>query len=364
MSALVQLFPSDTAFRRRPAPVWLLLSNRPGDNNQLFALADALRLPFESKKLRFNQLRKFPALHGSGLAIVSRKSRGMIEPPWPDLVISAGYPAIPVARYILRESGGRTKVVHIGNARTAIEDFDLHLTTPQYPAWGNEHSIEIPFPIGNPAKTVKPTGDELGWLAKYPRPLRLIAVGGPARHWELDHAALRTAIHALRDKAPHQTIIAATSPRTRTSTRRLLDRLLTRGQEAVVDSFPRFATLLSQADEIYVTADSVSMISEAVLTGKPVGIIPIRRSGRGQIARWLLEPLGRTTLPNFPNFWELLRRRRLLGTVELPVSSQVCDTIERAAIAVRSLLAPEDGVDEGKAQASVTHLGAARRSRG
>jgi hypothetical protein len=123
--------------------------------------------------------------------------------------------------------------------------------------------------------------------------------------------------------------------------------------------------LLSQADEIHITADSVSMISEAVFTGKPVGIIPIRRSFRGQLAKWLWElPLGRATLPNFPNFWTLLHSRRLVGTVELPVANQVCDTVERAATAVRSLLAPGDAVDEGKPERSVSYLGTARRSGG
>jgi hypothetical protein len=132
--------------------------------------------------------------------------------------------------------------------------------------------------------------------------------------------------------------------------------------EAVVSMFPRFAVLLSQADKIYVTADSVSMISEAVLTGKPVGIIPIRRSIRGYIARWLLEPFGRMTLPNFPNFWRLLRRNRLAGTVELPVACQVCDTVDRAAAAVRSLLVPGDAVEQEKAEPFVADLGPARRS--
>jgi len=85
--------------------VWLVLSNRLGDNNQLFALARELGFPFEVKDLRFNQLRKFPLFHGSGLSIVASASRPLIQPPWPDLLISAGYPAVPVARYIRRASG-------------------------------------------------------------------------------------------------------------------------------------------------------------------------------------------------------------------------------------------------------------------
>jgi uncharacterized protein len=361
MTADIRPFPS-RSIRSRRAQVWLLLSNRPGDNNQLFALAEALGYRFEVKDLRFNQLRKFPLLYGSGLAIVDRESRGLIRPPWPELVIGAGYPAVPIARYIRRASGGHAKIVHIGNARVKIDDFDLHLTTPQYPLWGRKNAIELPFPIGNPAKGVRPTRDELRWLDAYPRPRRLIAVGGAARHWELDHGSLHRAITTLRDKNPAGSIIVATSARTRDGSRKLFQGSLRPGHDALVEAFPRFPVLLSEADEIYVTADSVSMISEAVFTGKPVGIIPIRRSVRGHIARWLLEPFGRTTLPNFFNFWDLLQRERLFGTVELPVASQVCDTVERAAAAVRSVLAPGDTVDERKPERSVAHLGVARRS--
>ena len=278
-------------------------------------------------------------MHGSRLATVARPSRPLIQPPWPDLVISAGYPAVPVARYIRRASGGASRIVHIGNARADIADFDLHITTPQYPSPKAENLLELPLPIGNPARKVWATPEEQEWLRSYPRPRRLIAVGGPARHWELDHAALAHAIRVLRERNPEGSIIVATSPRTRKVTRRLLKKILSGANEIAFEEFPRFAVLLSQADEIHVTADSVSMTSEAVLTGKPVGLIPIRRSVRGELAHWLWErPFHRAMLPDFPNFWDLLGKMRLAGTVELPVASQVCDTMERAAAAVRSLL--------------------------
>jgi mitochondrial fission protein ELM1 len=347
-----------------PAPakrplVWLLMGTRAGDNNQLLALAEALEWPFEVKKLDFNQLRRLAFLR-DGLTIVERNSRDLIKPPWPDVVIGVGYGSVPVARYIRDRTEGRTKLIHIGNPRDPLPDFDLQITTPQY-SRQTPNLLELPFPIGNPARMARPEFDELKWLQAFPRPRRLIAVGGPARHWELDHQALVRAIRTIQSKDAPSSLIVAVSPRTRNTTRRLLEGLASSPNEAVVDIFPRFGTLLATSDEIYVTADSVSMLSEAVLSGKPVGIIPIRRSFRGFISHWLWErPTGRGNLPNFPNFWALLDRRRLVGTVELPVASRTCDTVERAAEAVRAVVAQGSVVDKRRLERSASDLGTAR----
>ena len=320
---------------KRPL-VWLLLGTRAGDNNQLQALAMALGYSFEEKRIIYNHLRRLPLLR-SGLMIVAHQSRGLIRPPWPDLVLCVGYASVPVARYIRRQSGGKAKLVHIGNPRARLEDFDLQITNPQY-ARVAPNLIELPFPIGNPARNVDPSADERAWLARFPRPRRLVAVGGPARHWRLDHDALAAAVETLRSKKGGS-LIVATSPRTPPKTRDLLKKTVTGSMEAIVDDFPRFAVLLQQSDEIHVTADSVSMISEAVLSGKPVGIIPIVNSTRGIISRWLWErPFGGRSLPDFRNFWRLLDREGLVGTVESPVRSSVADTIECATSAVRDLM--------------------------
>lgn len=326
---------------------WLLLSNRLGDNNQLFALAEALGFPFEVKDLSFNRLKYVPFFGRLGLAIVAAKSRSLIRPPWPDIVLATGYPAVPVARYIRRASGSRPRLVHIGNPRCRIDDFDLQITTPQYARRASSRTLQLPFPIGNPAQTVETFEREQRWLAEFSRPFRLIAVGGPARHWQLDHDKLLEAIAALRKKKPAMTVVIATSPRTPRATRRLLGSLGVSEDGVVLDPPMRFPVLLANAAEIFVTADSVSMVSEAMLTGKPVGMIAIKRSLRGRLAHWLwTRSLAPAPVPDLPNFWKLLTDDALIGTVDLPVSSQVCDTVGRAVAAVRSLMAPGDVIDE------------------
>jgi uncharacterized protein len=359
-AVVARAIPASAAARCDRARVWLLMGTCVGDNNQLLALAEALGLPFEAKSIAYNQLRRVRFLR-TGLTIVARESRALIEPPWPDLVIGVGYGSVPVARYIRRQSGGRAKIVHIGNPRSRLDDFDLQITTPQYARGAEPNLLELPFPIGNPARKAQPTDAERQWLNAFPRPRRLIAVGGPARHWRLDPEALRKAVRALQGKTPAGSLIITTSPRTTAATRQLLHRLVTGEHQTVAERFPTFGTLLSESDEIHVTADSVSMLSEAVLSGKPVGMVPIKRSFRGLLSLWLWErPWKQSTFPDFANFWDLLRRNRLVGTVAVPVASQVCDTVERAADAVRSLLPPEVAIDEREPEPTAANLGHGR----
>src|SRR5437764_6601090 len=265
--------------------VWVLLGNRVGDNNQLLALAEGLGLPFETKQLHFSPLRRIPWLRGGArLRVLSPRGRALIRPPWPDLVIGCGYGSVPVARYIRQQAGGTTKIVQFGNPRSHIDDLDLLITTPQYARAPAPNVVALPFPVGDPAAASPATAEERSWLDAHPGPRRLLAVGGPTRNWKVDTGELRRAIASLlrRCEADGGTLIAATSHRTDWRSRRVLHRLLKGSRHPIVERFPRFGTLLATSDEFTVTADSVSMMAETMLTGRPVGVIPVRPSAGGR----------------------------------------------------------------------------------
>ena len=325
----------------RDPTVWILLGNRTGDDNQLRALAMALGLPFETRTLRYNGLRHFPLLRDERLLHLTRDTRSTLLPPWPDLVIGLGYESLPAARFIRRQSRGRTRVIQIGNPRCAIDDIDLVIATPQYPLPDATNLLKIPLPIGNPARSVTATQEEEDWLQSMPRPCRLVAVGGSTRQWKVDERQLDLAIRHLRGARARfgGSVIAVTSRRTPPEIKRSLEGLLSGDAEACVHDFPRFATLLAQCDEFHVTADSVSMLSEAILTGKPVGMIPIRRSLRGQAGHFLRRlgiPLQARA--DLTAFWDYLTGNGLVGTVDAPVASTVPDTTQVAVEAVRYIL--------------------------
>ena len=66
------------------------------------------------------------------LAGINRSRSSALEPPWPDIVITAGRRNEPVARWIRQQSGARSRLVHVGRPWAPLENWDLIITTPQY----------------------------------------------------------------------------------------------------------------------------------------------------------------------------------------------------------------------------------------
>ena len=113
--------------------VWLVTGYRAGERNQIIALAEALGWPFELKELFYRKNEFLTSLfRGSDLRGIRLAKSSPLEPPWPDLVISAGMRNEPVGRWIRNQAGGRTRLVHIGRPWARPENFDLLITTPQY----------------------------------------------------------------------------------------------------------------------------------------------------------------------------------------------------------------------------------------
>ena len=320
----------------RPPRVWVLLGHRRGDNNQLLALAEALGISFETRTMAYKRLARVRMKFQRESAMhVTAASRVWLAPPWPDLVIGIGRRTVPVARWIRRQSGGRTKLVRLGHPRAPNRLFDLVLTTPQYPVPPGPNVVKLPLAMNRFRVPPPPTPDEAAWLEALPRPHLLLSVGGPAPMWQLDEEALANAAAKLVGRAGG-TLIVVGSPRTPESALQAL-RTATQGSNtAFAEKSVRYPVLLADADEHYVTGDSVSMISEAVMSGKPVGLIPIKPGRRG---RWQLGADPTATRVRDPRrFWADLDARGLVGTVDAPRAGQVDDPIETAVAAVKRAL--------------------------
>ena len=277
----------------KPAPlVWALLGPHRGDNNQVLALAEALGIPFQAKQLAYNFWRHLrPGLLGERLLSLTAESRRAIDGPPPDLVISTGIRAVPVARALRRRSQGRTKLVHLGAPRVPVAHFDLVVPTPEYDVEDAPNVVRIKVALTR-------EGGSIGG----PGTATLISIGGDTLYWRLHPQDVLDHLDRLGD-----TIIVALSARTgRDLARMLRDR---RFSLIEADDGAAYRQALLCADRIFVTADSVAMISDAVARGRFAGMIPLRPSALGRFAMALNDALrpGRRLRPrDMRFFWKAL----------------------------------------------------------
>jgi len=322
--------------------IWLLLGNRRGDNNQVLALGEALGTPFETRTLLSRKTARLRMrLDPNGIRHIREDCLKWLQPPWPDFAIGIGRRSVPVARWIREQSGGRTKLVRIGHPRAPNDLFDLVIATAQYPVPPAENVIRLPLAMNRFRNPPSPTADEHAWLDRWPRPHLLLSLGGTAPMWRLDLAALHlTVVKLVRHvEDAGGTLIVVGSPRTPPAAWQAVRRasLGSSAFATVESSEVRYPVLLNDADEHFVTADSISMISEAVMTRKPVGLIPVEPDSRGR--RHLIGRDPETTNIRDPRrFWAIVEELGLVGTVDEPKCGDFDDPVETAVKALRARL--------------------------
>lgn len=297
--------------------IWVLIGERTGDNNQALALAEALGTPFEVKRLDYNALQSLSVWLPPTAATLTGAARAELQAPWPDLVIAIGRRSVPVARWIKRQNEGRTKLVRIGHPRIDPKLFDLVVTTRQYPVPPGTNVVLLPVAMSRHLEPLQPTVEETEWLAPVSAPRTLVAIGGATKYWTLPTQRIE---RIVTDSPPERSLIVVTSRRTDPAlVVRLREIASVNPNMRLVDgTSPRFAVLMAAVDEIWVTGDSVSMLSEAVLSGKPVALIPIEQDDKGKRA---LGPEPRDTGPDarrrdLRRFWNHLLGEGMVGTIE------------------------------------------------
>jgi len=314
-----------------PPRIWALLGAHAGDNDQVIALAEAIGLPFETKHLTYNWLRHAgPRLLGSSLISLTKASRAeVIDGRPPDLTLSAGHRSVAVIRELRRRGKGRTKSIHVGFPRVSPGHFDLVITTPQYPVADHPNLLRIPFALTRVAtEPADAVGEQM--LEELPRPRQLLIIGGPNPFWSINLAPLQETVGDMvrQAKAKGGSIIATTSPRTPSVIGKQVAAVL---QSSGIPFLlagpgkpPPLSSMLGAADSIRVTADSVSMVSDAIWTGKPVAVLPVSSSALGRIVMGgldLLRPGHRAYPQDLRFFWRALGEVGITETLAKPRTS-------------------------------------------
>lgn len=255
--------------RERTTVIWRMLDGRPGHENQVIGLTEAIgrlrsvdmcdvRLDAERKSLR--------GIFSGGLA-------SMASLPAPDLLIGAGHSTHLPLLACSRRFGGRTVVIMKPSLPVAL--FDLCLIP--------EHDT-LCFPANNVVRTegalnrVRPSD-------RHDSDSGLILIGGPSKHFLWSDETVIRQVQAIIAPSSIRWTVAA-SERTPESFLRHLQSHLPK----VALSTPRNTSSdwlpeqLEQAGTVWVTCDSMSMIYEALTAGARVGLLELEPSSHGRIS--------------------------------------------------------------------------------
>ncbi len=267
----------------RPPLVWVVDAYRAGERTQLRALAQgleaALGWPYEIKTLRYRKFEfRTNIFRGTSLNGLDAEGSDRLAPPWPDLVLSMGMRNEPVARWIREQSGGRTRLVFLGRLWADPSDFDMVITTPQYrvPDRPNVLRNALPLHPVSPARLAEAAATWAPRLAHLPRPYVTVNIGGTSGPYAFGkHASARLVRDAVAlAQASGASLLVSSSARTPKAAiagfaaQKAVPMQLYQWQRDDPDN--PYLGFLALADELIVTADSISMLAEAYATGKPV----------------------------------------------------------------------------------------------
>jgi len=270
--------------------VWVLHDGKPGMASQALGLAEATGFAFSEKKLSVRRPWAWLPPHLWLAPLEAALDAGLpLEPPWPDLVIGCGRNTVRPALAIRSAAGGRTLAAQIQDPRVGRSEFDM-LFIPEHDRLrgpriivtrGAIHRVTAPLLAAEHRRF--PALDALA------RPVLGVLIGGSNRAYRLDLSRLGEIAEMIAAVLRRTGGSAVVTPSRRTGARGLAvlrERLA--GLPASIwdgEGDNPYYAYLAVADALLVTADSVSMVSEAAATGKPVHIIGLG-GGDAKFARF------------------------------------------------------------------------------
>ncbi len=309
----------------RPPVIWTLEAEKPGDNAQIEAVANAIGLPWQRRRLAMRpEWRIAKPEIASDIGHLDLAAGDPLEPPWPDLIVTSGRRLFNAALWIKARSPG-TKLVLVGRPHGHFEGCDLVIAAPQYrlPPRDNVFNLVLPLLFPDRKRIEVASADWRDELEAMKRPLTAVLVGAQTRPFRFGPRDARSMMRRIaRATGGEGSLFVTTSRRTPPEVADAIaaalapsDRLFRWQPEATRNPY---LALLGLADRFVVTGDSASMMVEVARLGRPLALYelpPDLRPGRWRRhAKRALAGAIRTVMGDSE---ELLRRLRLAGNRDM-----------------------------------------------
>jgi len=254
--------------------IWVITEGMAGTENQCLAITDALGVAPEIKRvgLRFPWSFLSPYLAGE----CAWTFKPALTPPWPDVLITSGRKSIAASRYVKRKSKGKTFTLHLQDPRISPKAFDLVALPAHDPTRGDNVLVTLTAPTRiNTAALTRARNDFAPLFVMSGTPRIAVLIGGNSKaHRVTDDLMFKLGQQLA---ALPGFLMLTASRRTPESAKAALMAGLGDKPAFFWDGTGDnpYAGMLAWADYILVTADSVSMLSDATATGKPTYILPL-----------------------------------------------------------------------------------------
>ncbi|MBS0333754.1 MAG: mitochondrial fission ELM1 family protein, partial [Proteobacteria bacterium] len=259
-----------------PIAAWSLTTGEAGLRQQANGLAAALDPDFRETQVAVRRLwAAVPAALPLEWGV--RAKQGRIAPPWPDVLVSCGRRGALVAEALNRRAGGAMVLAHI-QPPPRLDPFDLVVSLPHDACVGrNVVCVETALHGIRPADLAAARAIGHPAFRGLPKPWTGVLVGGsttrrPFTYAQVQQLCLR--LDALRSREGGS-LLVVTSRRTPPVVLAALGAHYGGDLTArVMDPQPPnpYLAVLAQTDRLVVTGDSISMVSEALSTGRPVQV--------------------------------------------------------------------------------------------
>lgn len=265
---------------------WVITDGSAGMENQCLGLAEAMGIVPVVKRVKLRSpWRQFSPFLRIGNRFAAGPDGDPIRPPWPDLVISCGRKSIASSLAIRSLSRRRTFTVHIQDPQIGPRHFDM-VVVPRHDRLRGPNVLVTRGSLHRvtPAMLAAAAAEQGARLDALPRPRVAVLVGGSNAVYQLTPTIVGDVAEKLANFARDRGagLMVTPSRRTGEDNTAILRARLSGPASEVWDGTganPYFA-YLAMADVIVCTCDSVSMVSEACSTGKPVYVIELEGGSR------------------------------------------------------------------------------------
>jgi mitochondrial fission protein ELM1 len=307
---------SSTPTTAAAAVVWQVMDAKPGHRNQVLGLTEGLQRCIAIHPLTVDIKREWRGLR----CWLPGRLAALKQLPEPDLLIAAGHAThLPLLR-LKQQFGGKSVVLM--KPSLPFPCFDLCLVPNSHSLRRQPDNVEFTEGAINRVAPSQELDPDRG----------LVLVGGPSAHFEWSDTTVLDQIQTVIARNSSIQWTVATSRRTPASfvdgwKQRRLAGVLVPATATTPDWLPR---QLQTTQNVWVTADSVSMLYEAMTAGAAVGVLELPSNRPTRVTNTVRRLCAQHTVTSFSQ-WQT-------GQSLLTPTAPLCESDRCARLVIDRLL--------------------------